>query len=98
MDNKDKNPCPAEETLMSISGKWKPQIIRLALIAPVRFSSLLKQIPGANKQSIAVALKELQQEGILDRKVVTEKPLHVEYLLSDRGAAIAEVFTRLENI
>jgi DNA-binding HxlR family transcriptional regulator len=98
MKNKDKSPCPAEDVLMSISGKWKPQVIRLALQAPVRFSTLLKDITGANKQSISTALKELQQEGILDRVVVKQKPLHVEYLLSEKGIEIARVVTQLEGI
>lgn len=49
------NSCPAEGLLKLLSGKWKPQIFRIALDGPVRFSSLLRQIKGSNKQSIAVA-------------------------------------------
>ena len=55
------NNCPAESLLKMLSGKWKPQIFRLALNSPIRFNTLLRQIDGANKQSIAVALKELEE-------------------------------------
>ena len=75
------NNCPAESLLKMLSGKWKPQIFRLALNSPIRFNTLLRQIDGANKQSIAVALKELEEQGLLDRVVVKLKPLHVEYTL-----------------
>ena len=51
------NSCPAEGVLKMLSGKWKPQIFRLALNGSIRFSSLLRDIEGSNKQSIAVALK-----------------------------------------
>lgn len=90
--------CPAEMILKMLSGKWKPQIFRLALDAPVRFNSLLRQIEGSNKQSIAVALKELEEQGVLDRLVIREKPLHVEYNLSERGRSFVAIFRQLEMI
>jgi DNA-binding HxlR family transcriptional regulator len=53
------NGCPAEGLLKMLSGKWKPQIFRLALDNPVRFNALLRQMEGSNKQSVAVALKAI---------------------------------------
>ncbi|WP_370692050.1 winged helix-turn-helix transcriptional regulator [Kaistella sp. SH40-3] len=41
--------CPAEGLLKLLSGKWKPQIFKLALDDSVRFSSLLRDIEGSNK-------------------------------------------------
>ena len=92
------NSCPAEGLLKQLSGKWKPQIFRIALEGPVRFSSLLRQIKGSNKQSIAVALKELEEQGLLEKKVVKLKPLHIEYTLSDKGRSLIPVFRQLENL
>ena len=51
--------CPAQSLLKQLSGKWKPEIFRLAVDNALRFSGLLRQIDGANKQSLSVALKEL---------------------------------------
>jgi len=90
--------CPAEGLLKLLSGKWKPQIFRFALEGPLRFNSLLRQIPGSNKQSIAVALKELESEGLLHKKVITLKPLHIEYLLSEKGKELIPVFRQLEGL
>lgn len=96
--NKADLECPAEEVLKLLSGKWKPQIFRLAVNGPLRFSSLLRQIKGSNKQSIAVALRELEAEGLLEKSVIKLKPLHIEYVLSDRGRAMLPVFQQLESL
>lgn len=92
------NNCPAEGLLKMLSGKWKPQIFRIALDGPIRFSSLLRQITGSNKQSLAVALKELEEQELLEKKVVTLKPLHIEYTLSEKGRSLIPVFRQLENL
>ncbi|GAB3959213.1 hypothetical protein GCM10028805_54900 [Spirosoma harenae] len=90
--------CPAEELLRLLSGKWKPQIIRLAVDGSVRFNSLLRQLEGSNKQSLAASLKELVNEGYLDKIVVKQKPLHIEYRLSEKGKALIPVFMQLEKL
>lgn len=92
------NDCPAEGLLKMLSGKWKPQIFRLALDGSLRFNTLLRQIEGSNKQSIAVALKELEEQGMLDKVVVKLKPLHIEYHLSEKGKSLVPVFRQLEAL
>ena len=92
------NSCPAEGLLKMLSGKWKPQIFRIALDGPVRFSSLLRRIESSNKQSIAVALRELEEQGLLEKKTVNLKPLHIEYNLSEKGKSLIPVFRQLEKL
>lgn len=88
--------CPAEGLLKQLSGKWKPQIFRLALEGPVRFNSLVREIEGSNKQSIATALRELEENGLLEKTVIKLKPLHIEYSLSEKGKSLVAVFQQLE--
>jgi DNA-binding HxlR family transcriptional regulator len=90
--------CPAETLLKLLSGKWKPQIFKLAVDGPLRFNSLLRQLEGSNKQSIAVALKELEEQGLLDKTIIKLKPLHIEYNLSEKGKTMIPVFMQLENL
>lgn len=90
--------CPAETLLKLLSGKWKPQIFKLAVDGPLRFNSLLRQLEGSNKQSIAVALKELEEQGLLDKTIIKLKPLHIEYNLSEKGKTMIPVFKQLENL
>jgi DNA-binding HxlR family transcriptional regulator len=94
---KDEN-CPAESILKMLSGKWKPQIFRLALDGPVRFNSLVRQLEGSSKQSVAIALKDLEQQGLLDKATIKLKPLHIEYNLSEKGQAMIPVFRQLEAL
>lgn len=90
--------CPAQALLKLLAGKWKPEIFRLAVDGPLRFSSLLRDIEGSNKQSLSAALKELEEAGLLERLVVSEKPLHVEYYLTEQGKLLIPVFKGLEGV
>jgi DNA-binding HxlR family transcriptional regulator len=90
--------CPAQGLLKTLSGKWKPEIFRLAMEAPIRFSQLLREIKGSNKQSLAVALKELEEAGLLEKVIIREKPLHVEHRLTEKGTAVIPVFSQLEKL
>ena len=90
--------CPAEGLLKLLSGKWKHRIFRLAVEGPVRFNSLLRKLPNSNKQSVAIALKELEEAGLLIRTIIKKKPLHIEYTLSERGRALIPIFTGIEDL
>lgn len=92
------NSCPVEGLLKMLSGKWKPQIFRIALNGSIRFNTLLRQIEGSNKQSIAVALKELEEFGLLEKQVIKLKPLHIEYNLTEKGKSLIPVFQQLEHL
>lgn len=94
----DSETCPAQALLKLLSGKWKPEIFRLAVESPLRFSSLLRQISGSNKQTLAVALKELEEVGLLEKVVIKQKPLHIEYYLTENGKALIPIFKQLENL
>ena len=90
--------CPAENLLKQLSGKWKPQIFRIAVTEPIRFNSLLRQLEGSNKQAIANALKEMEEQGLIEKNVVKLKPLHIEYSLSERGKLLIPIFRQLEYL
>lgn len=92
----NENSCPASALLKLLGGKWKAEIFRLAIDGPLRFNSLLRILPGSNKQSVATALKELEEIGILDKTTIQEKPLHIEYVLTEKGKAFIPVFEQLE--
>lgn len=97
-DSPNNETCPAQALLKSLSGKWKPEIFRMAVDSPLRFSSLLRQIEGSNKQTLSVALKELEEVGLLHKVVIKEKPLHIEYYLTENGQSLIPVFRQLESL
>lgn len=94
----NEEPCRARTLLKMLAGKWKPEIFRLAAIAPLRFNTLLKQIKGSNKQSLALALKELEETGLLEKVVIKQKPLHIEYNLTPKGKTLIPILEQLEEL
>jgi len=96
--NNDTETCPAQGLLKLLSGKWKPEIFRLAVESPLRFSGLLRQIQGANKQSLSIALRELEEQGLLEKITIKQKPLHIEYYLTEKGKSLVPVFKQLEQM
>jgi len=98
MESSGEETCPASALLKSLSGKWKPEIFRLALKSSLRFSSLLRQLPNSNKQSITIALRELVNDGLLERFIIKEKPINVEYRLTKKGKSLISVFEQLEQL
>ncbi|GAO43120.1 winged helix-turn-helix transcriptional regulator [Flavihumibacter petaseus] len=90
--------CPAQQALKLLSGKWKPQILRLAEKAPLRFNSLLRQLEGTNKQALSVALREMESAELLQKTVIQQKPLHIEYHLTEKGMAMIPVLRQLEKL
>lgn len=90
--------CPAQGLLKLLSGKWKPEIFRLAVEEPIRFNSLLRQIEGSNKQTLSVALRELEEVGLIQKVVIQQKPLHIEHSLTEKGKALIAVFKQLESL
>lgn len=98
IEMKEEVTCPAQQLLSLLSGKWKPQIFRLATQGPVRFNALLRQIPLSNKQSLATALREMDEAHLLTKIVVKEKPLHIEYHLTNKGKDLIPIFIQLEQL
>ncbi|WP_051881873.1 winged helix-turn-helix transcriptional regulator [Chryseobacterium soli] len=90
--------CPAQKLLRLLSGKLKPEIFCLAAKSSLRFSSLLRDIKGSNKQSLSIALKEMQETDLLEKVVIKQKPLHIEYYLTEKGKSLIPVFQQLEGL
>jgi len=90
--------CPVQGLVRMLSARWCMEIFRKSVDGPIRFNSLLRELPGSNRQSLASALKSLEEQGLLQRRVVCMKPLHVEYDLSERGRELVPIFRQLEQL
>jgi DNA-binding HxlR family transcriptional regulator len=74
-----------------IGGRWSGAIIRALLSGCTRFTDLTETIPGLSDRMLSERLKELEAEGIVDRTVTPSTPVRIEYRLTDKGRALAEV-------
>lgn len=93
--------CPIETTLNLIGNKWKILIIRDLLHETKRFGKLRKSISLTKNQSISQNvltqnLRELEEAGLIVRKVYAEVPPRVEYSLTALGRSLQSVIQSLE--
>lgn len=88
--------CPMRRTLEMLSGKWRTHIIyELCKKPSCRFSELKKAVPRITNTMLTSTLRDLESLGIIRREQLNEIPPHVEYSLTEKGAALLPVFTEL---
>lgn len=84
--------CPAEMTLSLIGGKWKAILLYNLRRGPVRFGELKRLSPGITAATLSAQLKELEENGIVEKKILGQLPvLAVEYSLSSLGESLKPV-------
>lgn len=79
--------CPVEATLGVLGKKWTILILRdIGLYDRDRFSKLLKSLPGIPSKVLATRLKELEEEGFVERTVEKSRPPKlVRWSLKEKG-------------
>lgn len=77
--------CPVETTLLLIGDKWKVLILRDLLTGTKRFSELKKSLNGITQKMLTQQLRDMENNGLLSRKVYPVVPPKVEYSLTDLG-------------
>ena len=90
--------CPVTPLLLMLQGRWKSQIMyEMCIYDTVRFSQLKKDLPEITNTMLSKALRELEEDGLIDRKQFNEIPPHVEYSLTDMGRDLLPVFYAIMN-
>ena len=75
--------CPVETTLTLISDKWKVLILRDLLPGTKRFGELKKSIGNVSQKALTAQLRQMEDSGLLPRRVYPEVPPRVEYALTE---------------
>lgn len=89
--------CPVEAALDVIGGKWKPLILWALGDNVMRFGELQKELPGVNTKMLTKQLRELEEDGVISRKVYPEVPPRVEYAITDFGRTLIPILEALCN-
>ncbi len=94
---KEVKSCPRQyvlavnDTLNVISGKWKLPIIASLLYGKNRFKDLQENIDRITPRMLSKELKELELNGVVERKVYQTRPVRIEYELTESGKSILSV-------
>ena len=91
------NECPVTFTMSKIGGKWKPIILFVISKGGNRFGVLQRGIEGLSKQMLTKQLRELEADGILERKIYAEIPPRVEYYVTDLGKSLFPIIESMRN-
>ncbi len=91
MKAKDLSKNPVEITLSMLNTKWKPLIIQELLTGTKRFLELKNSVGKITQKVLTVNLREMEEKGLVERKVYKEIPPRVEYTLTDLGYSLATV-------
>lgn len=85
------------DTLNVIDGKWKLPIIASLLRGVTRFKDLLDRIENITPRMLSKELKELEINGLVERKVYNQTPVLIEYRLTISGKEITSVIDAMIN-
>ena len=84
--------CPAERAVYFLGGKWKIRILfSLLHNKKIRFGELKKGLKTITQQMLSKQLKELEADGIVNRKVIQIMPPKVEYSLTEFGLSVMPI-------
>jgi len=89
--------CSVEAAIALIDGKWKSVVMFHLLGKTLRFNELRRQIPGVTQRMLTNQLRELEEDGLIERKVYAQVPPKVEYKLSPLGESIEPILMALKD-
>lgn len=96
MNNKKYN-ISVEATLEVIGGKWKCVILCHLTHGKKRTSELKRLMPNITQKMLTQQLRELEEDGVINRIIYQQIPPKVEYELSEYGKSLESILTALCN-
>ncbi|MNN31006.1 putative HTH-type transcriptional regulator YtcD [compost metagenome] len=86
---------PVEAALEVIGGKWKVVILCHLILGTRRTNQLKKLMPGITQKMLTQQLRELESDGVIERKVYNQVPPMVEYTLTEYGSSLKDILDSL---
>lgn len=84
--------CPRYEKAMELLGKrWTGLILRAMFSGCTRFNTIASYVPGLSDRVLSERLKEIEAEGIVERRVHAETPVRIEYTLTPKGRELRPI-------
>ncbi len=90
--------CPIELALDLINGKWKPLLLDQLRGGSLGFEEMSRRIPLATRRMLAKQLRELEADGLVERKELGEFPPPIEYRLTVIGRRLIPTLDQLREL
>ena len=89
--------CTVTCTAHLIGKKWHPVIVhRLLTCGPFGFNALKAEIDGISSTVLSNSLEDLEENGLVNRAIVSDKPFRVEYSLTAEGASLQPIIEAMD--
>jgi DNA-binding HxlR family transcriptional regulator len=96
--NNKRYTCPVDVTLGLVGGKWKILILsHLHQFGRRSFSDIRNNMPRISEKMLNQQLKELMSENLISKNILSQKPLRVEYFLTEFGSSLSPLFKFLSE-
>jgi DNA-binding HxlR family transcriptional regulator len=90
--------CPLFHAAIELIGKrWTGAIIFALTEGPLRFGELARAVPGVSDRLLSQRLRELEDEGLVERDVEAGTPVRVTYSLTEKGAELRPAISELKQ-
>ncbi|WP_260851041.1 helix-turn-helix domain-containing protein [Rhodococcus sp. WB9] len=83
------------QVLDRVGDKWSLLVIAVLDTGSLRYTDLLRQVPGISQRMLTLTLRQLQQDGLISRTAYAEVPPRVEYALTSLGQGLHEIVSSL---
>jgi DNA-binding HxlR family transcriptional regulator len=90
--------CPHFHAAIELIGKrWTGAIVCALTEGPLRFGELARAVPGLSDRLLSQRLRELEEEGLVEREVEAGSPVRVTYSLTESGAGLRPAIVELRT-
>jgi DNA-binding HxlR family transcriptional regulator len=90
--------CPVARTMDLIGERWTVLLLRdLLLHGPRRFQDFQESLEGVAPNTLSARLKEMEDNGLVFRRLYSERPPRVEYVLTDKGKSLGPIVRSLQQ-
>jgi len=90
--------CPIQFVMDVLGHKWSILILRELFLGERRTHEFLEALPGISTKTLTARLRELEQYGLVERRVYPEVPPRVVYSLTQKGRELQPVMAALRNV
>ena len=89
--------CATRPIIDQIADKWSVMILAVICHEPARFNAIRRRLEGVTQKALTQALRRLERNGIVSRKVLPGPPVAVEYSVTPMGRTLQQPFAALHD-
>jgi DNA-binding HxlR family transcriptional regulator len=94
----DMKACPIDTTFKIISKRFTALILRdMISLNETRFNQFMESIDGINSKTLSKRLKEMEDSGLIKRKIYQHRPINIAYFLTEKGKAVKPILDHMAN-